>query len=187
VTPAAAGVLEHSGEHAETAAHFAKVQEASQIENEVNAAPVHDIAPAPTPTARPEPLEQAPTAEEPTAREVVSEASQSPAPLVGSAPRYDAAPARQEPPSPPAPVKLDWPSDLVQIETDPQKARAPAPHEEEEQAPPPRRARPAQRAVSEEPLVQVETHRREAPADAPAPPSAAPLEQRESANTVGHA
>jgi hypothetical protein len=59
-----------------------------------------------------------------------------------------------------APLKLEWPSDLVQIETDPHKVQAVA---IEEPAPvrTPRRIRPAPPPVSNEPLVQVETDTRE--------------------------
>ena len=47
-------------------------------------------------------------------------------------------------PQPVAPLKLEWPSDLVQIETDPEKARAAvAPEEDERVVPSPRRVRPA--------------------------------------------
>jgi ribonuclease E len=56
-----------------------------------------------------------------------------------------------------AALKLDWPSDLVQIETDPQKVRT-LPVEEEE-APRPRRVRRPPPPISDEPLVQVETRR----------------------------
>jgi hypothetical protein len=52
-------------------------------------------------------------------------------------------------------LRLDWPSDLVQIETDPQKVRPGAVAEEE--APRPRRARRPPPPISDEPLIQVET------------------------------
>jgi hypothetical protein len=58
-----------------------------------------------------------------------------------------------------AKLKLDWAGDLVQIETDPQKVR-PIMIEEEE-APRPRRVRRPPAAMSDEPLIQVETRRRE--------------------------
>ena len=64
-------------------------------------------------------------------------------------------------------LKLEWPSDLVQIETDPTKARAAAEAAAKE---PPRmyakRVRPPLVPISDEPLIQVETkrdHRPEAP------------------------
>ena len=66
--------------------------------------------------------------------------------------------AASEPPPLPPSLKLEWPSDLVQIETDAQKARsALAPQEEERVAPHPRRVRPAPLPAPNEPLVQVET------------------------------
>jgi ribonuclease E len=61
-----------------------------------------------------------------------------------------------------AALKLDWSGDLVQIETDPQKLR-PIPVEEE--APRPRRVRRPPPPMSDEPLVQVETRRRETGAE----------------------
>jgi ribonuclease E len=111
--------------------------------------------------------------------EAVSDIPQYATPLVGSAPRHEPTPA-----SPPAlaaaPLKLEWPADLVQIETDPQKARDAAAHAEPEPAPRARRVRPARTPESEEPLVQVETRRREMPVDAYA------ASAREPANTMGH-
>jgi ribonuclease E len=56
-------------------------------------------------------------------------------------------------------LKLDWSADLVQIETDPQKVRPP--EVEEEPAPRPRRVRRPPPPVSDEPLVQIETRRRD--------------------------
>jgi ribonuclease E len=63
---------------------------------------------------------------------------------------------------PPAPLKLDWSSDLTQIETDRAKAQA-ALTVETSQAEPPRkpRVRPAPPPAINEPLVQVETQRGE--------------------------
>lgn len=59
-------------------------------------------------------------------------------------------------------LKLDWSSDLVQIETDPHKAQsAAAATAEETPASRPRRVRSAPVPVSEEPLVQVETRKPE--------------------------
>lgn len=72
------------------------------------------------------------------------------------------APARAAPGYAPAePVKIEWPSDLQQVESDPDKVsaaeRAPA---EAPAAPRPRRLRkPAPSAGSEEPLEQIETGR----------------------------
>jgi ribonuclease E len=75
-----------------------------------------------------------------------------------------ASPARAPSPPPaaavPPPVELEWPSDLVQVESDPGKVRAvqqPAP--ETAPAPRPRRERPAPLSAEEEPLVQIETQK----------------------------
>lgn len=65
----------------------------------------------------------------------------------------------------PAPLQLDWSSDLIQVETHPEKARialdgtreeAPAPRVKRERPPPP---------LGVEPLVQVETRRNEVAVD----------------------
>ena len=64
--------------------------------------------------------------------------------------------------APATPVKIEWPSDLQQVESDPNKIQAV--HQEpvqEHQAPRPKRVRPARPQVSEEPLVQIETDRTE--------------------------
>ena len=60
--------------------------------------------------------------------------------------------------APAAPVKLEWPSDLQQVESDPDRVRV-AQQEvtTEPSAPRPKRVRPQQAPVSEEPLVQIET------------------------------
>jgi ribonuclease E len=76
---------------------------------------------------------------------------------VPSAPQAFAAPQPAEAALPPA-LKLEWPSDLKQIETNPEKARAAA--EAAAQEPPrlyAKRVRPALVPMSNEPLVQVET------------------------------
>ena len=67
-------------------------------------------------------------------------------------------------PVPVAPaLKLDWPSDLVQIETDPSKTPGLAPETANETTPVrQRRPRPAPVQVADEPLVQVETRKPEA-------------------------
>jgi hypothetical protein len=92
-------------------------------------------------------------------------------PVAEAAPRVEDAPvARPEPvleraaePQPsapqPAPLKLEWPSDLVQIETDPHKARAVVVVEEEPLTPRVRRVRPTPPQMPSEPLIQVETQR----------------------------
>jgi hypothetical protein len=59
------------------------------------------------------------------------------------------------------PLKLELPSDLVQIETDPQKITAAAARPQPESPPAAPRVRPAPPPVSTEPLVQVETRQRE--------------------------
>ena len=63
--------------------------------------------------------------------------------------------------APAVPVKIEWPSDLQQVESDPEKARS-VPEEtvQEATAPRPRRTHPPSQPVSEEPLVQIETDRR---------------------------
>jgi len=112
-------------------------------------------APAPSPQIEHAPELAQPTSVQPayTEPEIVLEQPQSPAPM--------AEPPRVEKPAAvAAPLKLDWPSDLVQIETDPHKVQAVAP-QEEAPARAPRRLRPAPLPVSNEPLVQVETQRRE--------------------------
>jgi ribonuclease E len=63
-----------------------------------------------------------------------------------------------------ATLRLDSPSDLVQIETDPQKVRPRA--VEEEEAPRPRRVRRPPPPISDEPLIQVETRRGDTGAEA---------------------
>jgi len=63
--------------------------------------------------------------------------------------------------APAVPVKIDWPPNLQQVESDPEKIRSlqqePVPQPSE---PRPRRVRPVAQPVSEEPLVQIETDRR---------------------------
>jgi hypothetical protein len=84
------------------------------------------------------------------------------------APASEPAPARVIEPAPaPAsaaaapvaqPLKMDWPSDLVQIETDPQKRQAArAEAQPVEAAPRVKRERPVIHQAVDEPLVQVET------------------------------
>jgi hypothetical protein len=104
-------------------------------------------------------------------------------PLVGSAPQI--APAAVDQAATPAPhVKLEWPSDLVQVETDPEKVRESSSYIEVEAQPRERRERPAPITLSDEPLVQVETRPRSAiPGDAMAE---APRQQRETAGSMGH-
>jgi ribonuclease E len=64
--------------------------------------------------------------------------------------------------APAEPVKIDWPSDLQQVESDPDKIRNVQEETVADQpAPRPRRVRPQAPRTSEEPLVQVETDRSE--------------------------
>jgi hypothetical protein len=65
--------------------------------------------------------------------------------------------------APAEPVKIEWPSDLVQIESDPEKVR---PVEErgagDQPVPRPKRVRQPAQVASEEPLVQIETSQADA-------------------------
>lgn len=101
------------------------------------------------PAAAPEPSER----EEAVAVQAVQ-------PVVSPEPEPAPAPAPQVAESAAAApqLKLDWPSDLVQIETDPNRVPSLTP-ETAEQATPvrQRRPRPAPVATVDEPLVQVET------------------------------
>ncbi|MGZ5091051.1 MAG: hypothetical protein ACXWIP_07745, partial [Burkholderiales bacterium] len=133
---------------------------------------------------RPEPPETVEKQREQGEPELVNEMPQSSTPLVGSAPRFEAVPEPAAVPAEPAQnLKLEWPSDLVQVETDPLKAREAAAYVEAE----PRRVsrvRPDPVPVSDDPLVQVETRSRVAPAAGEA--ASASLGERETANSVGH-
>ena len=60
--------------------------------------------------------------------------------------------------APAEPVRIEWPSDLVQVESDPGKIQSVQQQESDHQpASRPRRMRPAAQPVIEEPLVQIET------------------------------
>lgn len=60
--------------------------------------------------------------------------------------------------APAVPVKIEWPADLKQVESDPDKVKTAEQEVAQEQpAPRPKRVRSPQAPVSEEPLVQVET------------------------------
>ena len=107
-----------------------------------------------------------PQSEAPLAASAAAEVEARVAPAEPAAAVAHAAPTATPAAPTPAPLKLEWPSDLVQIETDPQKARAAA-VDEQPPAPRPRRVRPVPQALSNEPLVQVETRTRES---APAQP-----------------
>ena len=64
--------------------------------------------------------------------------------------------------APVVPVKIEWPSNLQQVESDPEKIRLVQQQEPVSEAtePRPRRVRQVVQPVSEEPLVQIETDRR---------------------------
>lgn len=65
--------------------------------------------------------------------------------------------------APAVPPKIEWPPDLQQVESDPEKVKAAEQGvAQEEPAPRPKRVRPPQAPVIEEPLVQVETGQPEA-------------------------
>ena len=67
--------------------------------------------------------------------------------------------------APAAPVKIEWPSDLQQVESDPEKVRAAQEHVVEEEAVPrPKRVRQPLPPVEDGPLVQIETGPAEAAA-----------------------
>jgi hypothetical protein len=81
----------------------------------------------------------------------------------------------QPPPEPPirlgatpesvlASLKADWPAELVQVETDPGKVQA-IPESEDLLGTRAGRTRPELAPLSEEPLIQVETRKRESPPD----------------------
>jgi hypothetical protein len=63
--------------------------------------------------------------------------------------------------APAAPVKIDWPSDLQQVESDPEKIRSVQQAAVVQDAPVsrPRRVRQPSQPVADEPLVQIETDR----------------------------
>jgi hypothetical protein len=61
--------------------------------------------------------------------------------------------------APAEPVKIEWPSDLKQVESDPAKIQTAQRQVIEEQPMPrPKRVRPGAESVGNEPLVQIETH-----------------------------
>ena len=102
-------------------------------------------------------------------REEVRAAPPVPAPVPAARSTESASPVPATPtvrPVPP-PVELEWPSDLVQVESNPDRVKA-AQQEapQEESAPRQRRERPVRPPVVEEPLVQVETGHK-SPAEAP--------------------
>jgi hypothetical protein len=82
-------------------------------------------------------------------------------------PREEAPAPVAAPPSgagyaPAAPVKMEWPSDLQQVESDPGKVGAGQQEAVEERpAPRPKRVRQSSQPSVSEPLVQIETDRSE--------------------------
>ena len=62
--------------------------------------------------------------------------------------------------APAIPVNIEWPPELKQVESDPQKIGSVQQAVQEAPAPRPRRVRPPSQPVSEEPLVQIETDQR---------------------------
>jgi len=119
----------------------------------------HEREEAPVSHARPEPVTASADIVK-VADEIVREdfrtappaAAPVPAPAPVAAPVMPA-PVTHAPP----PVELEWPSDLVQVESDPGKLKATQQAAAEESAPRPRRERPVRPPVVEEPLVQIET------------------------------
>jgi ribonuclease E len=70
------------------------------------------------------------------------------------------------------PVKIEWPSDLQQVESDPGKVKLAEQEQEQQQtASRPKRVRPPQAPASDEPLVQVETGKPEAAGAEPGTPT----------------
>src|SRR5262249_26170252 len=130
--------------------------------------------PAPSPAANPVAAPEAPV--EATARPAISAPHAVPgaAIVAGEFVREDtpaAAPPESAAPMPAlgyaaAPVKLEWPSDLVQVESDPSKVKA-VQESAEQQIPVPRqkRERAPLQPASEEPLVQIETRKNDVPVE----------------------
>jgi hypothetical protein len=74
--------------------------------------------------------------------------------------------------APAEPVKIEWPSDLKQVESDPEKIQTEQRQLVEEQLMPrPKRVRQPEQPVGNEPLVQIETH--------PSGPASAGTERKE--------
>ncbi|HSC96462.1 MAG TPA: Rne/Rng family ribonuclease [Burkholderiales bacterium] len=64
--------------------------------------------------------------------------------------------------APAEPIKIEWPSELVQVESDPEKVQGVEPEPEREPVARPKRVRQPLHAQNEEPLVQIETAAAEA-------------------------
>ena len=79
----------------------------------------------------------------------------------GKEPKEEAAPAGAGF-APAVPVRIEWPSDLQQVESDPEKIRTMQQEvlAQEAPAPRPRRVRQPSQPAADEPLVQIETDRR---------------------------
>jgi ribonuclease E len=125
-------------------------ERAAPIARDSSAAPVAAAAPAgiAAPAVEsPELNAPMPAYEREVVREFEPRAPEAPRPLP-SGPGY----------APAEPVRIEWPADLVQVESDPGKIQSVQQRESEQQpAPRPRRVRPPAQPVIEEPLVQIET------------------------------
>jgi hypothetical protein len=109
--------------------------------------------PAPTP-AYEETQSTSPSYERETARELHQQREEAPAPVAAPPSRAGHAPAM--------PVKMEWPSDLQQVESDPGKINAVQQEAVQERpAPRPKRVRQSSQPPISEPLVQIETDRAE--------------------------
>jgi ribonuclease E len=151
-------------------------REQQDLPSTETAAPVAELAaPREPPAAAAAPVVVAPEAP-PRLDELTRKA---PAERVEEVPQLTA-PLRQATPGAPR-LMLDWPADLVQIETDPEKLKSyrPAANDEEPRAQA-HRTRPPLVPRSEEPLIQVETRR---PDPAPVEPTAP---EAEAAEAVEH-
>jgi hypothetical protein len=96
--------------------------------------------------------------------EVVREETVQPEVIV-SASRGD---SREEPVILPVPLQLDWSTDLIQVETNPEKHRIALSKELDEQpVPRAKRVRPPLPPINEVPLIQVETRSSGATASPP--------------------
>ena len=94
----------------------------------------------------------------PPAPEPVVQAPVAPTPLAAAPQPIIATPAPAPAPVPMQPLKLDWPSDLQQVETSNERQQAAAQAATDDGAPKRvKRVRPAVENVASEPLQQVET------------------------------
>lgn len=81
------------------------------------------------------------------------------APVAGETVREESVAPARDLPKPETILKLDWQTDLTQIETNPAKHRERAEADEEPPAPRPKRVRPQATSIDEGPLLQIETQR----------------------------